>query len=1122
MKCYKTLLLLVVGILLALPNPSQAQNASTQGKEFWVSFMGNGFKDRYNAFGQYEFTWLRTQLIVSAKRDCNCTIKNPNTGYSQSFTVEANNTYLFDNIPWEEAYMELDEYGQALNKGLIISADDTVSVYCSNIAEMSFDASYVLPSAALGNDYIIQTYDQSTSNTPYANYYTSAFLIVATEEGETTVDITPNVNTLEGHAAHEAYSITLHFGESYQVRSHNSFGSRDLSGTRVTARDCKKIAVFNGNNLTMVPNDGNDSDCIFEQAMPLTAWGKKFVVTASLGRNLNDIVKITSAYDNNEIHLNGTVLTTLNTGESTSFELRQSDKSCYIEASRGCAVYLYNHSKDNDSWTTTGLGAPSMVCIAPIEQRIHDITFSTFNYESEHDTDIRDHYVNIIVGANDIENVFYDGELLPSTEFAAVNSAPQYCFLRKKIEHGVHRLTCSNGVNAHVYGFGYARGYAYMVGSNAIDLSTSVTINEATIFPEESYPYCTEESMDFQVDVNIEDYSLQWDFGDGTTSTDNPATHIYHNSLIYPVTLTISAGNGCWSSTTQASTFFIDLTQQYIIEEEETCVGDYYSSYGFDNVPISNDTILTRLVDNAIHPECKDSLLVYLTAHPSYHIPFNESRCWQGEPSIYDGHGFSFEYDGIGEYDRQLELTTVNGCDSIVTLHLTINNMLQTELSEQACMEYTWNDSTYYASGDYSIHYTSLQGCDSIVTLHLTINHIQYTEWSQHAYNSFTWNDSVYDISGDYIQEFTSQQGCDSIVTLHLEIEHELVMTEWTATACDNFEWNGVTYDTTGDYTQHFVSQHEGDSIVTLHLTVNNAVETEWADLGCYSYEWNGIVYDTTGDYSQVFSSQYGCDSTVMLHLTIGTNVEGATDFVTGCDTYTWYEEEYTESGIYPKVFPSVFGCDSTIYLNLALEYTPTPTEIMPADADNTTPHWVITASEFQINSYNFTIQDDNPNWHWDSVLWALDRPEAHWILEPDTTTQPPGMICKLMVLNSLTDTIWLQATVYNECHPQGVERRYWLLCSFYSLDEQDAKAQFEVVPNPNNGDMDLVFEHLYGKNDIKVYDMKGAMIDHFETYNGTQLSSFHYTMKPVNNGMYFFVVSGANGILTKKAIIVH
>jgi hypothetical protein len=170
MKLLRILLLSLFASLFALPS-AFSQDVSTQGTEFWVSFLGNGFKTRFDTWsGLPEFTWLRIQLIVSAKRDCNCTINNPNTNYEQTFHVNANSTYLFDDIPWDEAYMELEEHGQILNKGLRITADDTVSVYCANIAEVSFDASYILPTPALGNDYIIQTYNQSTtSNSNYGS-----------------------------------------------------------------------------------------------------------------------------------------------------------------------------------------------------------------------------------------------------------------------------------------------------------------------------------------------------------------------------------------------------------------------------------------------------------------------------------------------------------------------------------------------------------------------------------------------------------------------------------------------------------------------------------------------------------------------------------------------------------------------------------------------------------------------------------------------------------------------------------------------------------------------------------------------------------------------------------------
>ena len=768
----KVLLLLLVGFLAL---PTEAQNVSTQGKDFWVSFMGNGFKTRYDTWsGLPDFTWLRIQLIVSAKRNCNCTIQNPNTGYQETFHVNANSTYLFDDIPWEEAYMELEEYGQILGKGLHITADDTISVYCTNIAEVSFDASYVLPTPALGDDYIIQTYDQTTNSNVYGNYYTSAFVIVATEEGETSVDITPSVNTLDGHLAGETYSITMHKGEAYQVRSHNNYsGSRDLSGTRVTAADCKKLAVFNGNNLTMVPDSGQDSDCVFEQAMPLAAWGKKFVVTASLGRTDNDYVKVTSAHDNNEIYTNDNYLTTLNAGESFTFELRQMDRSCFIEASQSCAVYLYNHSADDYG---IGDGAPSMVWIAPIEQRINEITFSTFNYVSEHETDITDHYINIIVDVNDVQHVYLDGNPLSPLLFEPVNGTSEYRYLRTRIEHGSHHLTCANGFNAHVYGFAHARGYAYMVGSNAKNLSSNLTINNEAVLPNGVYPFCAEQEVTFNAEVNFAQYDILWDFGDGTTSTENPAHHTYHDRRLFSASLYISTdGGGCTGSASNTTYFFVDATQQYITYNDEVCEGELYSGHGFNNVRIDSDTLLVRLEDNPIHSECQDSVLLYITAHPTYHRPINDSRCWHGEPGVYNAYGFSFVYDEPGIYDRQLNLQThTYGCDSIITLHLVVDNQITYEFDTTTCSAFVWDGHSYTQSGDYENQYSTPNGCDSIVTCHLHIGGTYYapSAVSGIGCNSYTWNEKIYTESGYYTDTVPSLYGCDSIIYLDLALTH--------------------------------------------------------------------------------------------------------------------------------------------------------------------------------------------------------------------------------------------------------------------------------------------------------------------------------------------------------------
>ena len=1012
MKRFRKLALLFAVVCLGLP--TFAQNTSTQGKEFWLSFMQNGFRNHPEGY------WVTTQVLISAKRDCSGTVSNPLTGWSRTFTVSANDVTTVD-IPEAQGYHGETEYETVTQKAIKVVSTDTISVYCTNIAHVSFDASFVLPIESLGDEYIIQSYDQSVAgslNDYVTDNETSAFVIVATEDN-TTVDITPKCQTLAGHAAGETYSITLNAGETYHVRSTRYGSQRDLSGTHIVASDCKKIAVFNGNTLTCIPiNMGNGYDHIVEQAMPLRSWGKNFVVTNSLNRN-RDFIKITSSANNNVITMNGNPLTTLQAYESYIFSMLESEHSCFISASQPCAVYLYNNSS-YDQNPLGGLGDPSMVWIAPVEQRINDITFTTFDNSS---INITVHSVNIIVNTENINSVYFDGQLLSPLLFNRVNGNNDYSFIRQDISHGVHHISCANGFNAHVYGFGNAKGYAYLVGSNAKDLSTSLVINDIEIQPNESFQYCVEEPITFSADVNFQEYSILWNFGDGTTSTENPTTHVYHERRLFEAYLYVETdASGCLSGNSDTLNFFVDLRQPYIIESDETCAGELYSGHGFNNILINNDTILARLQENPDNPACQDSVLVYITARPKYYIPISDSRCWRGSPAIYNDHGFSFEYDSPGTFEEIQNLQTAQGCDSIVTLTLTVADQVTYSFSHFECSgSYTWDGQTYTATGDYERTYNSAGGCDSIVTLHLTMGLSQHVEF---------------------------------------------------------------------------------DTIV------------------CGTFVWNGQPYDATGDYSQYFNTYDGCDSTVVCHLTIGGTIDGATFNVTECDSYEWYGQTFTEPGHYQTILQSSLGCDSILHLNLSIDYSPDPSEIYPVDPENIFPHWVVNATEFQINAYDFQFWDNNSACIWDSILWAFEDPEVRWMLEPDSTTSPQGKKCRMYVLNYAEDTVWLRATAYNHCNPQGTSQRYWFICSFYGVDEfGPGNFDADVLPNPNNGDMSISFGETEGRVSVTVYDMLGQTVDRF-SLNTVPQSRHSYHLEGQKSGIYLFVFN-YNGNTTSKKVVI-
>ncbi|HEY9084177.1 MAG TPA: LamG-like jellyroll fold domain-containing protein, partial [Vicingaceae bacterium] len=184
---------------------------------------------------------------------------------------------------------------------------------------------------------------------------------------------------------------------------------------------------------------------------------------------------------------------------------------------------------------------------------------------------------------------------------------------------------------------------------------------------------------------------------------------------------------------------------------------------------------------------------------------------------------------------------SVNGCDSIVTLNLTINNSSAGTDIVSACNSYTWIDNVTYTSSNNTATHTltgaNINGCDSIVTLNLTINNSTSGTDIVSACDSYTWIDNVTYTSSNNTATHTltgaNVNGCDSIVTLNLtiiNIDNSVTNNTPTLTAnqsgasyrwldCDN--GNAVI---NGETSQSFTATVTGNYAV--EITVGNCVDT--------------------------------------------------------------------------------------------------------------------------------------------------------------------------------------------------------------------------------------------------------------------------------------------------------
>ena len=666
------------------------QIPTTQGKEFWLSFMRNGYRSTTSTNHLY--------LIASAKRSCTLTVSSPNTSWTQS--TEINNGITTIVIPDAVGYNDLQS-GIA-NKGLFVSATDTVSLYIANETQNSYDAANVLPVQALGSRYMVQTNKSlHYPNSSHAEDNKASFLIVATEDN-TQVQITPSCQTMDDHNG--TYTITLQVGQCYHVINKNPGYSNnadgDFSGTLIESLDNKPIAVFNGNSVTSVSDEAVNEgyDHVFEQAMPVDNWGKHFVVTKTRANQVlqNDRVKITALYDNTDIWRNGElVYQNLASGASCTFWM--TDISCYLESSAPVAVYLYNHSHTSSNT----YGDPSMVWISPVEQTLQEVIFSTFTSQTN-----LDHYVNVVCYTDDVSELYLNGNPVPQSEIQTVSGAPQFSFARVPAEAGMNRLQCPGGLVAHVYGIGDRQGYAYTVGSSARVLTNQLYVNDELV--TDDYSTCQSEMLEFRLETNYEPDLVKWNFGDGSSIEYGTETsHAYSVANDYEVEVTVDhVVNG------EPRTDTLEMTIHVNPKVELTCVDStcnpvyYFQGIAFP-VPFFGDTIITNMGG------CESIYHMNITEGSSQSFVTYDTACLE------------YEWFDTIRYESGTYIVILNqpgGCDSLYILNLTIGKPPENPVRyKSSCRPYNWDNRVICdTTGTYYLSFTTEDHCVYDSVLHFT------------------------------------------------------------------------------------------------------------------------------------------------------------------------------------------------------------------------------------------------------------------------------------------------------------------------------------------------------------------------------------------------------------------
>jgi hypothetical protein len=183
-----------------------------------------------------------------------------------------------------------------------------------------------------------------------------------------------------------------------------------------------------------------------------------------------------------------------------------------------------------------------------------------------------------------------------------------------------------------------------------------------------------------------------------------------------------------------------------------------------------------------------------------------------------------------------------NGCDSLVTLDLTIINSASGTDTRTECNSYTWIDGNNYTASNNTASFNivggAANGCDSLITLDLTIINSAFGTDTITACNSYTWIDGNTYTANNNTATFNivggAANGCDSLVTLVLTINSVSDITTSTSGITITANNAGATYQwlecdnnyavINGETGQSFTALVNGNYAV--ELTENGCVDT--------------------------------------------------------------------------------------------------------------------------------------------------------------------------------------------------------------------------------------------------------------------------------------------------------
>ncbi|MDR3193942.1 MAG: T9SS type A sorting domain-containing protein [Tannerella sp.] len=465
-------MLVLTALIFAVHAPLHAQY-TTEGKDFWIAFSSNMGIVSKSVTLQIRITATEKTIIHGSYTE------NPSLNFID--TIPEGTVYTRALSEKERSAVYTASYS-VTKKSLHITADRSVSVYALNQYNYTTDATNIIPTVNLGTDYYQLSYIPSGTSS-------DGYLVLATRDGTKVYD--------DGKLV-----ANLNQGEVVGMY----YGTVDLTGKHVYTN--YPVAYFTATECALIPLNKSACDCLYQQLVPTSSWGKNFMVPVT-GRG-TERIRVVASQDGTSFTYKGGILrkdigrglTKLKAGEFSELEIYRNEGGCYIESNKPVAIgsYLVGGSHNG-----AGDGDPSLGWIPPIEQAVYNSTIAPFVPFGA--TALNAHYALIITPtATRDQTTVIIGDSKPAALTGnewVTGANPLMSFRTIPLTKGGvgYHFENRNGFMIMGYGTGNAESYYYLAASAMRKLDAYFKVNGQHYQDLIDQTFCADR---IEVEANIE------------------------------------------------------------------------------------------------------------------------------------------------------------------------------------------------------------------------------------------------------------------------------------------------------------------------------------------------------------------------------------------------------------------------------------------------------------------------------------------------------------------------------------------------------------------------------------------------------------------------------------------